>query len=94
MYFELYDGCMWENSGYVKCISPPEVEYAMPIDYMQKISNEKTIGELPIGGLSRYKRVYDKKIFDSFDRGNDRFADDASYSTREKAAGRFGRVFS
>jgi hypothetical protein len=84
---------MWKDSGYVKCISPPKVEYSMPIDHMQKISNEKTIGELPIGGLSRYRRVYDKKIFDSFDRGNNRFADDASYATREKATCGFGRVF-
>jgi len=53
---------------------------------MQKISDEEAIGELPIGGLSRYRRVYDKKIFDPFDGCYDSFADDTCNATREKTA--------
>ena len=56
---------------------------------MQKISDEEAIGELPIGGLSRYRRVYDKKIFDPFNGRNHSFADHTCNATGEKAAQRF-----
>lgn len=66
----------------------------MFVDDMQKISDEEAIGELPIGGLSRYRRVYDKKIFDPFDGCYDSFADDTCNATREKTAQRFTMMMS
>jgi hypothetical protein len=53
---------------------------------MQKISDKEAIGELPIGGLSRYRRVYDKKIFDPLYGCDDSFTNDTCDATREKAA--------
>lgn len=84
---------MWKDSHYVEHISPPKVEYSMFVDYMQKISEEKAIAELSIRGLSRYRRVYDKKILDPFDRRDDSFADNTRDTTREEAAQRLSVIF-
>jgi hypothetical protein len=44
---------MGEDPGNVEEISSPQIEYAMLVDYMHEIRGEETIGEFPVGGLSR-----------------------------------------
>lgn len=80
---------MREDPGNIEQITPPKIEYSVFIDYMQKISDKKSIGELPIWGLSRYRGFYNEEIFDSFDGRDHCFAYDSCDSSWNEAAQRF-----
>jgi hypothetical protein len=44
---------MGEDPGYVEEVASPEVEYTVFVDDVHEIRGEETIGEFPVGGLSR-----------------------------------------
>ena len=44
---------MGEDPGNVEEVAPPEIGYTVFVDDVHEIRGEKTIGEFPVGGLSR-----------------------------------------
>jgi hypothetical protein len=71
---------MRKNSGNIKKVSSPEVQYAVSLDYVSEIRKEEAISEDSIRGLSLYRGSYDEEIFHALDWCYYRLADNSGDS--------------